>query len=83
MLSVITFTVSFITGAFAFAQIIGTFQNLGAFHPVHSFFLVVLWSGILAGVFFLLRRVFPAAVTGIWIGYAVSLIMVSAAGRIH
>ena len=83
MLSFVTFCIAFFIGIWGFAQIVGTFQNLGVFRPSYSAYLLVIWTIILSAVYFLLKHFIPSAIGGTNWGYIISLIVILCSGRIR
>lgn len=72
---------SFFLGVFGFAQIIGSCQNLKA--NKGYWITIILWSAILAGGFFLVRSVSHSNLSALYIGYAVSFVIMLGQGKIH
>ena len=82
LLTLLVFAASWFIGIWAFAQIIGTLQNLRAFGPIRSVGLLVLWVGILCLFYWLVSRFIPRGINGLYFGFIISLVMILFSGRI-
>lgn len=78
---IIVLVVSWGIGVFAWAQIIGSVQNF-SHRPAMRILTIIIWGGILAGSYFLVKAIAGDKETAWIIGMAVSFICVLSAGKI-
>ncbi len=83
ILFIVVLAVSFFVGVFGFAQIIGSLQNLGVRGIGISLFTIILWAAILAGSFYLMKRIVPDEALAYYIGMGASLVSVLMQGKIQ
>ena len=83
ILFIVVLAVSFFVGVFGFSQIIGSLQNIRVRGIGLSLFTIILWGGILASTFLLMKRFFPDNALAYYIGMGVSFVSVLTQGKIQ
>ena len=82
LIFILVLALSWVIGAFAWAQIIGSIQNFHHRFPMRIL-TILIWGGIITGSFFLMKAIVPDKQLAWIIGMAVSFIMVLFSGKIQ
>lgn len=80
--AVLVFAVSFVIGTFGWCQIIGGLQNFRSRGPV-MLIAIVVWSAILLGAYFAVRRFLSSQLTPFYFGLGISFLLSLRAGKIQ
>ena len=83
LLFIVTGVVAYLLGAFGWAQIIGSLQNVKTRGAGMTLFTVIFWAAILVGSYFLMRAVVPGEKIAYFLGLAISLVLVLRSGKIQ
>lgn len=83
LLFIVTGVVAYLLGAFGWAQIIGSLQNVKTRGAGLTLFTVIFWAAILVGSYFLMRAVVPGEKIAYFLGLAISLVLVLRSGKIQ
>lgn len=83
VLSIIVGFVAFLIGVWGWAQIIGSFQNVSVRGIGMTLFTVILWSLIIIGSWFLMKKIAPDYDVAYYIGLGISLVIILFQGKIE
>lgn len=83
LLFIVTGVVAYLLGAFGWAQIIGSLQNVKTRGAGMTLFTVIFWAAILVGSYFLMRAVVHGEKIAYFLGLAISLVLVLRSGKIQ
>jgi hypothetical protein len=83
LLFIVTGVVAYLLGAFGWAQIIGSLQNVKTRGAGMTLFTVIFWAAILVGSYFLMKAVVPGEKIAYFLGLAISLVLVLRSGKIQ
>lgn len=81
--AIIVGVVAFAFGTFAFAQIIGSLQNISARGIGPTLLTLIIWGGLTVGSYFLMQRVVPDCAKAYYIGLGISLVIILFQGKIE